>query len=249
MRFNRRNHLGLVIAGDAYLQRDLLLDQAAHQLRILHRRNAVADPLRSEGQRRFHALRPSRLSGVDRRGKPIFSDLFKHRRKPFRRIQGFRAGNIHRADNVSQIFFCRFHCLEIPFFVVLPAHTAQDQPDADGRILLHAALYALDRRLNRLFLGHAALDRKLGRKPDLRIGNPLLRQILRQLKGCPFQRLPCLKHKKRQIKTRQIFLQRSAVLGNLHLIPYFVNRVCRKLDILFLRQLPDRLRTEGTVQM
>ena len=143
----------------------------------------MSDPLCSEGQRRLHTVRTSRLPGMERHRNTVLTGLREYRGEILSREQAFRACDVHRADHIPKIFLRSFYCLHVQLLIVRSTHTAENQTHTNLWIHLHAAFCSADGCLDNLILSQSVFDGKLRRKSKLRILHALLRKILHQFKG------------------------------------------------------------------
>ena len=247
-----RHRLGLDVADDAHFQGNFALRQLPHQPLVLDGGHPVADAHGPQLQGLPHALRPRRLPGVDR---PLESQALRPGEqlpKPPCVIDFLGPRQVHPADHAAllkgrrQLQGLLVEALRLP---VIPPHTAENQPQAQARVGVHAPPDAPDHRLRHLLLAEPLPGGILGGKTDLRQVHALRRHVLPQLEGHPLQGLLRLQAGHGHGEAGEIFSQAAAGNRGLHLRPQLLHRPRRQGDALLPRQLPHRLRPQGSIQM
>ena len=90
---------------------------------------------------------------------------------------------------------------------------------------------------------------ELGGEADLGVGRAPVGKVLHQLSGYPGEGLRVLHHLQGQLEALQVLVDAGAVRRRGQIRPVAGQVRRRHGDALPFRQLPDRLRSEGTIQV
>src|SRR6266550_7474480 len=258
MLVERRDRAGVDVARRAELERDALVadirgerselhDGLIDDRHVLDEADPVPDAVRAAVLERLPDRgRTERLAGVDRDREVLAPTELERLEVGFRRMAGFLTGDVEADDALLAVSDRELGHLER---VGAVAHGADDLTQRDG-IVGFGPLEAANDGSEDLLEIHAALGAEDRRVADLRIDDPVARQVLAALVRDALDRVASLHDRDGVREAAEIERERSA-RGTRVEPPRELTRIRgRKTRVLLVaRELDDRAGAQPTVEV